>query len=78
VTLEKTSLILTFGRSTFAAAVEGLDKAKPIMPDYPVRETYQGFLDGKDIHLETALTLIEAANRSAEKAARNERAGKNG
>jgi hypothetical protein len=72
VTLEKTSLILTFGRSTFAAAVDGMDKAKPIMPDYPVRETYRAFLDGKDIYLESALALIEDANRSAEKAARFE------
>jgi len=70
VTLDKTSLILTFGRSTFAAAVEGMDKAKPIMPDFPVRETYQDFLDGKDVYLEAALALIEDVNRSSEKADR--------
>ncbi len=70
VTLDKTSLILTFGRSTFAAAVKGMDKTKPIMPDYPVREIYQDFLDGRDVFLETALALIEAAHQSAEKADR--------
>jgi predicted O-methyltransferase YrrM len=60
VTLDKTSLILTLGRSTYAAAVEGMDKAQPIMPDYPVRETYRDFLDGKDAYLEAALKLIES------------------
>ena len=59
VTLDKTSIILTFGRSTYAAAVEGMDKAKPIMPDYAVKMTYQDFLDGKDVYMETVLKLIE-------------------
>lgn len=36
-----------------------MDKAKPIMPDYPVRETYRDFLDGRDVYLEAALRLIE-------------------
>jgi len=61
VSLDKTSLILTLGRSSFAAAVEGMDKSKPILPDHPVRETYQDFLDGRDVFLETALRLIEVA-----------------
>lgn len=60
--LDKTSLILTFGRSTFAAAVEGMDMASPIMPDTPVRVTYQDFLDGKDVFMETALDLIKSAD----------------
>ena len=59
VTLDKTSIILTFGRSTYAAAVEGMDKAKPIMPGYAVKMTYQDFLDGKDVYMETVLKLIE-------------------
>ncbi len=70
VGLDKTSIILTLGRSTFAAAVKGMDKAKPIMPDYPVKETYRDFLQGKDVYLETALELIKAANRSSEAARR--------
>lgn len=64
VELDKTSIILTLGRSTYAAAVKGMDKAQPIMPDYPVRETYQDFLDGKDVYLEAALSLIKNSNRS--------------
>ncbi len=59
VRLDKTSLILTLGRSSFAAAVEGMDKSKPILPDHPVRETYRDFLDGRDAFLETAFQLIE-------------------
>jgi predicted O-methyltransferase YrrM len=66
VRLDKTSIILTFGRSTYAAAVEGMDKAKPIMPDYPVKVTYQDFLDGKDVYMETTLKLIQQGNRSRE------------
>jgi hypothetical protein len=59
VRLDRTSLILTLGRSSFAAAVEGMDKSKPILPDYPVRETYQDFLDGRDVYMEEALRLIK-------------------
>ena len=70
VRLEKTSLILTFGRSTFAAAVEGLDKTKPIMPDFPVKETYRDFLEGKDVYLDAALKLVETSSRSVERAER--------
>ncbi len=60
--LDKTSLILTIGRGTFAAAVEGMDKAKPIMPDYPVKETCRDFLEGRDVYLEKALELIAASS----------------
>jgi len=60
--LDRTSLILTIGRSTYAAAVEGMDKAKPIRPDVPVRETYRDFLEGKDVYLETALKRIDSLN----------------
>lgn len=56
--LENTDILLTFGRSTFAAAVNGMDKTKPIIPDYPVKITYQDFLEGKDVFMETALDLI--------------------
>jgi len=63
VGLDKTSIILTLGRSTFAAAVKGMDKTKPIMPDHPVRETYRDFLAGKDVYMETALELIDRLSR---------------
>jgi predicted O-methyltransferase YrrM/outer membrane lipoprotein-sorting protein len=63
VRLGKTSIILTLGRSSFAAAVKGMDKSKPIMPDHPVRETYRDFLDGKDVWREAALELIKDAGR---------------
>jgi len=67
VTLDKTSIILTLGRSTYAAAVKGLDKAKPILPDYPVKETYRDYLKGNDSYMETALKLIRSAIRSHDK-----------
>jgi len=63
VALDKTAIILTLGRSTYAAAVKGMDKAQPIMPDYPVRETYRDFLDGKDVYLEAALRLAASSPR---------------
>lgn len=56
--LPNSRLILTFGRTTFTAAVKGMDKTKPIMPDYPIEESYQDFLEGKDVYLETAFNLI--------------------
>ncbi|MCP4581142.1 MAG: hypothetical protein GY839_05955 [candidate division Zixibacteria bacterium] len=57
--LNNTRIMLYIGRSTFAAAVEGMDKTKPIMPDYPVNETYRDFLDKKDVFREIALKLID-------------------
>jgi hypothetical protein len=65
--LEKTQLILTFGRSTFAAAVEGMDKASPIMPDHPIQVKYQDFLDGRDVFMETALELIKNSKEKRNK-----------
>ena len=56
--LKNTRIMLYFGRSTFAAAVQGMDKTKPIIPDVLVHETYQDFLDGRDVFMETALKLI--------------------
>ncbi|MBN2206549.1 MAG: hypothetical protein JW742_04015, partial [Candidatus Aminicenantes bacterium] len=64
IRLDKTALILTFGRKTFAAAVQGMDKAKPLMPDVPVRETIRGFLDGRDAYIEAALEMIAAKARA--------------
>lgn len=58
ITLDHSRIILTFGRSTFAAAVTGMDKSKPVMPDYPVQVTYQDFLNGRDVFMKTALMLI--------------------
>ncbi len=65
VKLDKTSIILTLGRSTYAAAVQGMDKAQPLMPDYPVQETYRNFLDGKDVYKEAALELIGGSSPMA-------------
>jgi len=56
--LKNTGIQLYFGRSSFSAAVEGMDKTKPIEPDYYVTETYQDFLKSKDLFLEKAMTII--------------------
>ncbi|MBE9511627.1 MAG: hypothetical protein IMY71_12185 [Bacteroidetes bacterium] len=58
VDLKNTHIMLYFGRSSYAAAVQGMDKTKPIMPDVKVHETYRDFLDGRDVFIETALRLI--------------------
>ncbi|MFC2084678.1 S41 family peptidase [Bacteroidota bacterium] len=60
--LSNTRIMLYFGRSTFATAVKGMDKTKPIMPDHPVRETYQDFLDNKDLFMEKAMEQIAFDN----------------
>jgi hypothetical protein len=59
IDLDSTRIMLYFGRSSFAAAVEGMDKAKPIMPDIPVRETYSDFLAGRDPYMEAAMRLLD-------------------
>jgi hypothetical protein len=65
--LDKTGFIVTLGRSTFAAAVEGIDKTKPIVPDVPVRETYADVLKDKDVYMDTVLMYIEKS-RNPQKA----------
>ena len=59
VILSNSRLILTFGRTTFTAAVTGMDKTKPLMPDYQIEESYQDFLAGKDVYLEAVFNLLE-------------------
>ncbi len=59
IDLKNTRIMLYFGRSTFRAAVEGMDKTKPIMPDVMVRETYRDFLAGRDVYMDAALRLVE-------------------
>jgi hypothetical protein len=58
INLKNTRIMLYFGRSTFAAAVQGMDKTKPIMPDVSVNETYRNFLNRKDVFMGTAIKLI--------------------
>ncbi len=58
--LDNTQMIITLGRSTYSAAVQGMDKRSPIMPDIMVRETYRSFLAKRDLIMERALE--EAAN----------------
>ena len=57
--LKNTQIQLYFGRNTFTAAVEGMDKTKPIIPDYPVKETLSDFLAGKDTTMDFILDLID-------------------
>jgi len=58
--LDNSQIMLYIGRGTYAAAVKDMDKTKPIVPDYLVNETYQDFLDGKDVFIETALEVIDS------------------
>lgn len=60
--LENSGIQLYFGRSSFATAVEGMDKSKPIKPDYLVIETYRDFLDGRDVIMEKAMDIIGDSN----------------
>jgi len=53
--LDNTQFIITVARSTYSAAVEGMDKRKPIMPDILVADTYNSFLEGRDVIMERAL-----------------------
>ena len=65
--LKNTRIMLYFGRSTFAAAVENMDKSHGILPDYAVEQTYRDFLDGKDTILEYTLELIESLKSNKQK-----------
>jgi hypothetical protein len=59
VDLKNTRIMLYFGRRAFSAAVYGMDKTKPILPDIYVHETYKDFLNGKDVFIETALKFVK-------------------
>jgi len=54
-TLDNTKMIITAGRSTYSAAVKGMDKRAPIMPDIMVTDTYRSFLEKRDMIMERAL-----------------------
>lgn len=58
IVLKNTHIMLYFGRRTFAAAVDGMDKTEPILPDIYVHETYRDFLKREDVFMKTALRLI--------------------
>jgi C-terminal processing protease CtpA/Prc len=57
--LENTQLIVTIGRSTYAAAVQNMDKSAPLMPDVLVNETLDDFLQHRDRFLLAAFEQIE-------------------
>ena len=57
--LDSTGIQVYFGRSSFSAAVKGMDKTQPIMPDYIIHETYEEFLEGTDIYIQKAYQIIE-------------------
>ena len=54
-------MILTIGRSTYAAAVKDMARTA-ILPDIYVNETYDDFLKKRDVFLETAFEQIESDN----------------
>ncbi len=57
--LNKTGIMLYLGRSTFAAAVENMDKTHGILPDHYIEQTYKDFLIDIDSILEYTFDLIE-------------------
>jgi len=58
-TLQNTEIQLYFGRSSFATAVKVMDKSKPIIPDFYVKETLADLLDGRDVMMEFIFDLIK-------------------
>ncbi len=56
--LQNTQMIITIGRSTYAAAVENMDKSAPIMPDVLVNETVDDFMMNRDRFMITAFEQI--------------------
>ncbi|MBN2543295.1 hypothetical protein JXI42_10560 [bacterium] len=57
--LRNTRMMVYFGRSTFAAAVKGMDKIKPIMPDYSIAKSYKDILTRRDVFMDKVWDLIE-------------------
>lgn len=61
--LNNSGIQLYFATSSFATAVEGMDKSKPILPDYYIKESYKEFLLGKDKYMYTAFQIIECKSK---------------
>jgi hypothetical protein len=59
--LSNTQIIITVGRSTYAAAVKDMVKTA-ILPDITVKETYDDFLENRDVFLSMAFEQIEKDN----------------
>jgi len=60
--LSNSQMIITIGRTTYSAAVMDMDKTA-ILPDIYVNETYDDFLENKDVFLEMAFEQIEIDNQ---------------
>jgi len=56
--LKNTRLMFYVAHGTFRAAVEGMDKTRGIIPDYPVEPSMEDFIEGRDTILEFTLSLI--------------------
>ncbi len=65
--LNNTEIMLYLGRSTYAAAVENMDKTKGILPDHFVEQTYKDNLKGKDTIMAYTYDLIEKRKLSNSK-----------
>ncbi len=61
--LKNSGIMLYFGRSKFDAAVTGMDKSEPIFPDIRVKETYQDFLENRDVFMKSAFEQINVYGR---------------
>lgn len=61
--LKNSGIQLYFATSSYATAVEGMDKSKPIQPDYYINESYKEFLKGKDIYMQTAFQIIAGKSK---------------
>jgi hypothetical protein len=60
--LKNTQMIITIGRSTYAAAVKDMVKTA-IMPDIYVKEKYDDFLENRDPFIEKAMEQIDLDNQ---------------
>ncbi len=61
--LKNTQMIITIGRTTYSAAVMEMDKTA-IIPDVYICETYDDFLDERDVFLEKAFEQIAIDNQN--------------
>ncbi|MBN2090779.1 hypothetical protein JW964_14295 [candidate division KSB1 bacterium] len=56
--LKHTRFIIPIARKSFAAAVTGFSTDRGVMPDFPILPTIDDLIAGKDVILDSALSLI--------------------
>jgi len=61
--LPNTGILLNIGTQTYATAVKDMDKMQPLIPDYLIVETFEDFINHRDVYLDKAYQIINKKSK---------------